>query len=704
MMEAFYLTYPSAGFFTVALLAATFLYFLLRMGSRLEARGYLIGYFFLWLVFNAAYMIGTSFLAPWAAYSMYGILTIFFIAPVFAGFVYSYPFNVHRREATLVVSLMLLVTAAAAAYPVYTTVGRSIHFNVAAQFYFFQGTGRALLPVQIVFLASQIWILIVILRKWLLFRGRYGRQFIAFAVATVATFAVTAVSVATFLNDSMWAPFYIILCGSTMLVQLIFYLALLGHARVTTPFLDRLLSVALSGGTLLFLIISGAMLTVVQREVEELRYYSAELVGNLAEQGDFSAVPDYIHYVIEYEEGGAVMMYTGGSLGVDDLRVMDFSLPRGQTLRIRFIDQEDPSTYYLENIFDSDGRRFGVGFAYLELREVIHELAAMLIGLSALITGGAFTFLPFAYRRIFARRLDSLLTGMERVNAGDLNVHLPVPMRDELGLLTRYFNIMTGSLRRMMRDRERLTALEKELSIARNIQLATLPETYPRIPGLTVHGRYVPMDAIGGDFYDFFEAGDGLGVIVADVCGHGVPAALGASMVKVAFAGQYLHARRPDRLLDFMNNTLIDRMSNGFVTAAYLFLDLRSRRLSLSAAGHPPVLLHHRNGRLLEGAPDITELSVRGIGIGIKREYEYGLMEHDVGPGDRVVLYTDGIIECRNAGGEMFGEERFHDLLRRHTNLSPDDLTDRCFEELHAWASGGRGFDDDFTIVIVDVA
>ncbi len=703
-MEALYLTYPSAGFFTVALLAATFLYFLLRMRSRLEARGYLIAYFVIWLVFNIAYMIGTSFLAPWAAYSMYGVLTVFFIAPVFAGFVYSFPFNIHRRESKIVVGLMLLLTTAAAAYPVYLTYGRSIHFNVAAQFYFFKGAGRALLPVQTVFLASQAWILIVIVRKAMLFRRRYVKQFIAFAVATLATFAVTMVSVFTFLNDAMWAPFYVLLCGSTMLVQLLFYLALLGHARVSTPFLDRLLSVALSGGTLLFLAISASMLAMARSEVEEIRYYTAELIGNLARHDDYSAVPDYIHYVLEYTEDGAVMRYTGQGLSVDDLIVMDFKLARGQQLRIRFVDQEAPSTYFLENVFDSDGRRFGVGFAYLELREAIHELAALLMGLSVFITGGVFTFLPFAYRRIFARRLDSLLQGMERVNAGDLKVHLPVPMRDEIGLLTRYFNIMTGSLRRMMRDRERLTALEKELSIAKNIQLATLPENYPRIPGLTVHGRYVPMDAIGGDFYDFFEAGDGLGVLIADVCGHGVPAALGASMVKVAFAGQYLHARRPDRLLDFMNNTLIDRMSNGFVTASYLFLDLRSRRLSLSAAGHPPVLLHHRNGGRPEGEPDIRELSVRGIGIGIKREYEYRLMETDVHPGDRLVMYTDGIIECRNRDGEMFGEDRFHDLLRLHANLTAETLTERCFESLHEWADHGRGFDDDFTIVVVDVA
>lgn len=128
---------------------------------------------------------------------------------------------------------------------------------------------------------------------------------------------------------------------------------------------------------------------------------------------------------------------------------------------------------------------------------------------------------------------------------------------------------------RTFANEERLLAIDKELEIARRIQSSTLPQSVPTLAGLEIAARYVPMSAVAGDFYDFLYIDEKrVGILVADVTGHGVPAALIASMLKVAFAGQAAHARDPARVLTGLNRSLCGKFDAHFVTAAYLFVDL----------------------------------------------------------------------------------------------------------------------------------
>ncbi|PYT99405.1 MAG: hypothetical protein DMG34_20555, partial [Acidobacteria bacterium] len=148
------------------------------------------------------------------------------------------------------------------------------------------------------------------------------------------------------------------------------------------------------------------------------------------------------------------------------------------------------------------------------------------------------------------------------------------------------------SAHRIFANEERLLAIGKELEIARRIQSSILPQSVPILAGLELAARYVPMSAVAGDFYDFLVMDEKrIGVLVADVTGHGIPAALIASMLKVAFAGQAPHADDPARVLTGLNVALCGKFEEHFVTAAYLFVDLENGLLCYSAAGHPPLML-----------------------------------------------------------------------------------------------------------------
>src|SRR6201997_17488 len=152
---------------------------------------------------------------------------------------------------------------------------------------------------------------------------------------------------------------------------------------------------------------------------------------------------------------------------------------------------------------------------------------------------------------------------------------------------------------------QQLLAIQKELETARQIQLSILPSEIPKIEGLDIAARYIPMTAVAGDFYDFIVVDEKhIGILVADVSGHGIPAALIASMLKVALSAQVAHAADPAQVLSGLNQALCGKFEHHYITAAYLFVDMQKRMLTYAGAGHPPLLLW---GGSAEGVRDVDE-------------------------------------------------------------------------------------------------
>ncbi|MGI8771893.1 MAG: PP2C family protein-serine/threonine phosphatase [Acidobacteriaceae bacterium] len=246
--------------------------------------------------------------------------------------------------------------------------------------------------------------------------------------------------------------------------------------------------------------------------------------------------------------------------------------------------------------------------------------------------------------------------------------------------------------RRTMHRDYQLGEIQKELDVARRIQMANLPPAYPNSAQFRVATRYVPMTSVAGDFYDFLVADENqAGLLVADVSGHGVPAALIASMVKLAATSQRAHAADPAALLSGMNTTLCGNTQDQFVTAAYLHLDAASASLRYSAAAHPPLLL------LREGT--VLEIVENGLLLGVFPTADFSTAVHALAPGDRLVLYTDGIIEAADAKKEEFGQGRLQALLRKGAHLSPQEAADLIIASVQAWS---KSQDDDLTVLVCD--
>lgn len=275
---------------------------------------------------------------------------------------------------------------------------------------------------------------------------------------------------------------------------------------------------------------------------------------------------------------------------------------------------------------------------------------------------------------------------------------LPWPPRVEfVGIITFASSIAFAVADRFLRTEGRLAGVERELATAQRIQQAILPERIPDLQRFRLAVTYLPMTEVAGDFYDFLDAGGPHAtVLVADVSGHGVPAALIASMVKVAAASHSGSAADPGALLSSISRTLEGQLGGQFLTAMCLRLDGEGRNILWSGAGHPPLLHWHAEERRLDS------LSSDGILIGLAAS-QYVSRSARVARGDRLLIYTDGVLEATNSTGAFFGDARFHEVIAEHAMKPGPELMRAIVDEMLRWSGREGAFDDDVTLVVVEV-
>jgi phosphoserine phosphatase RsbU/P len=208
---------------------------------------------------------------------------------------------------------------------------------------------------------------------------------------------------------------------------------------------------------------------------------------------------------------------------------------------------------------------------------------------------------------------------------------------------------------------------------------------------------YLPMTEVAGDFYDFLNVSGPRGtILIADVSGHGVPAALIASMVKVAAASHDGIASDPGALLSAVSRTLDGQLGGQFFTAMCVYLDGERGEIAYAGAGHPP-LLHWRAAE-----QKLEMLHSEGLLIGLVPS-QYASRRTPVRRGDRLFVYTDGVLEATDRKGAFFGDERFHATIVQNATKSCAELGGSILEGMTRWSGSSHAFDDDVTLIVVEV-
>jgi phosphoserine phosphatase RsbU/P len=257
-----------------------------------------------------------------------------------------------------------------------------------------------------------------------------------------------------------------------------------------------------------------------------------------------------------------------------------------------------------------------------------------------------------------------------------------------------FFALLVGlgsvALRRALATERKLIDVEQELSTARRIQFAILPESAPDFDGVRIAMRYQPMTSVAGDFFDFQVSGDLVTILVADVSGHGVPAALVSCMLKVCFAAQKANASNPAAILSGLGMMLRGSLGGQYVTAACAAIDRKSKTITYSGAGHPPSVLVRSEQR------DAVFLDQNGLFLGPFPNASYENMSTPFKSGDVLFLYTDGITEAHDSAGEEFGRERLREFLVHSNGTEPNSALDQLFKQIATINP-----QDDLTAVLV---
>jgi len=341
--------------------------------------------------------------------------------------------------------------------------------------------------------------------------------------------------------------------------------------------------------------------------------------------------------------------------------------------------------------------------AYLAVTQMMQNLIIwIIIGFFIALIGAIFVSVSLT------RPLRKLTRAARMISKGDLSVHIKsTKQKDEIGELPLAFEKMLEDLRQYIKQLTETTKAkeraESELKLARNIQQSFLPKKFPKWEKIEIWGKCVSAREVGGDYFDFFKIDeDNYGMVIGDVSGKGVPAALFMAVSRTLFRILSTHKHSPDRVLTEFNNRLValDQGSNMFITLFYGVFNDKTHRLLYSFAGHnmPYVKGPRGSNGKFQMLPSMNTM-VAGIMDGISLSIAETYLRRS---GDTIILYTDGIIEAENPEGEAFGEERLEGLLNKYSHFSAQEMCESLIEEVKNFQAGRQQF-DDMTILILKV-
>lgn len=248
-----------------------------------------------------------------------------------------------------------------------------------------------------------------------------------------------------------------------------------------------------------------------------------------------------------------------------------------------------------------------------------------------------------------------------------------------------------------------MTQQKKALKLAGEVQRGLLPERAPQISGVDIASRNVPCDEVGGDYFDFLwdesKKAEKLSIVVGDITGHGVDAALLMSSARAFLRMRASQTGNPIEIVTALNQHLTKDFSESgrFMTMFYLSLDRQAEQLEWIRAGHDPALIYDPEKDIFE------ELMGPGLALGVVENYDYALQSRNgLKPGQVIIIGTDGIWEGRNPSGEMFGKERLMEIVRNSAAHDSHTILEKIFQE-HTDFSEGLKSDDDLTLVVVKI-
>ncbi len=307
-------------------------------------------------------------------------------------------------------------------------------------------------------------------------------------------------------------------------------------------------------------------------------------------------------------------------------------------------------------------------------------------------------FAIFLLRLIF-RRVSLLVSASKKMGEGDLSSRVSWKIntnkQDELDILGSSFNTMASSIQEKIETISKLNyQIQQELKVGKEVQSLLLSPPQEIVEMYKPQVYYRPLREVSGDMYHYFHLGsDYRGVFFADASGHGVPAALVTAISFLSLEDVLLRSVPKDKIINELNDSIVKRMEQSFYLTAVLMLFDNAGKLWTTNAGHNTFFILSPDGTKREVESD-------GLPVGILPGAEYSLYSHDVRKGDRIFIYSDGLVETSDANKEEFGMERLEAILKQYSSASIQDMAKGVEESFNRFA---RNFIDDVTFLIMEV-
>lgn len=240
--------------------------------------------------------------------------------------------------------------------------------------------------------------------------------------------------------------------------------------------------------------------------------------------------------------------------------------------------------------------------------------------------------------------------------------------------------------------------MKREVEIAKKVQQAILPRELPKFKTLRIGTLYMAMETLGGDYYDVFLIDDkNIGFLIADVSGHGVPAALVTTMAKVTFSSYAKKGMSSDMVCHNVNEDMVSFIGDThfFVSACYMVYNMETQEMEYSNSGH------HAPFHYSPKKDTLFELDTKGFLIGTLPNIPFEKKVTKITPGDKILMFTDGAIECRNDNKEFYGKPRLIEFMKKNHKLPAEQFINELVNEIQAFTNNGPQ-QDDISLLVID--
>lgn len=362
------------------------------------------------------------------------------------------------------------------------------------------------------------------------------------------------------------------------------------------------------------------------------------------------------------------------------------------------------NSYQISKILMIKNRKIGIVGLNLSKKMVDATINSAIrkllyISIGSILFGIICTFILVS---ILVKPINKLAVGAGIIGKGNLDYRIEIDSRNEIGELAQSFNKMTQDLKLAQKQMVEKERIEKEIQIARNIQQSLLPKGIPKINKYSFGALYRSAKEVGGDYYDFIKVDpENLGIVVADVSGKGVPAAVIMAITRSILRSFAPGNLSPYDVLKIVHYLLLQNIyKEMFVTAFYGILNIKNNSLKFVKAGHNYLIIYRAEKKECE------IIKSKGTALGITKAERFNKILEEVNiklqKNDIIVQYSDGVNESMNDKGEMYTNERLYENIKKYGELDAQGLVNKIDETVTLWAKNTPQ-SDDISIVAVKV-